>query len=109
MLVRRISVDNGVDGLVCRNIALDAVEKLDETLFAAPHVLPDDGSIQNVQRRKQGGFAVALVIMGQWLPRAPSLLAGRAACDQAPEFATFHRPKARPRGRAARHTGRQYQ
>ena len=69
MLVGRIIVDNGVDGLVCRNIALDAVEKSDELLVAmALHVLPDDGSIQNVQRRKQGGCAVALVIMGHGCP-----------------------------------------
>ena len=69
MLVGRIIVDNGVDGLVCRNIALDAVEKSDELLVAmALHVLPDDGCIQNVQRRKQGGCAVALVIMGHGCP-----------------------------------------
>ncbi len=69
MVVGSIIVDNGVDGLVCRNIALDAVEKSDELLVAmALHVLPDDGSIQNVQRRKQGGCAVALEIMGHGCP-----------------------------------------
>ena len=69
MLVGRIIVDNGVDGLVCRNIALDAVEKSDELLVAmALHILSDDSSIQNVQRRKQGGCAVALVIMGHGCP-----------------------------------------
>ena len=65
MLVRRIIVDNSVDGLASRNIALDAVEKSDELLVAmALHILSDDSSIQNVQRRKQGGCAVTLVIMG---------------------------------------------
>jgi hypothetical protein len=69
VLVGRIIVDNSVDGLVCGDIALDVVEKPNEFLLAmALHVLPDDGSIQNVQHRIQGGCAVALVIMGLGCP-----------------------------------------
>ena len=54
-----------MDGLVRRHLALDAVEEADELLMAvALHVLPDDRSIQNVERREQRGRAVAFVVMG---------------------------------------------
>ena len=65
LLVRRVIVEDHVDGLVRRHLALDAVEEADELLMAvALHVLPDDRSIQNVERREQRGRAVAFVVMG---------------------------------------------
>ena len=65
LLVRRVIVEDHVDGLVRRHLALDAVEEADELLVAvALHVLPDDRSIQNVERREQRGRAVAFVVMG---------------------------------------------
>ena len=63
--LRRVIVEDHVDGLVRRHLALDAVEEADELLMAvALHVLPDDRSIQNVERREQRGRAVAFVVMG---------------------------------------------
>ena len=42
LLVRRVIVEDHVDGLVRRHLALDAVEEADELLMAvALHVLPD--------------------------------------------------------------------
>ena len=65
LLVRRVIVEDHVDGLVRRHLALDAVEEADELLMAvALHVLSDDRSIQNVERREQRGRAVAFVVMG---------------------------------------------
>ena len=65
LLVRRVIVEDHVDGLVRRHLALDAVEEADELLMAvALHVLPDDRSIRNVECREQRGRAVAFVVMG---------------------------------------------
>ena len=48
-LMRRVVVEDHVDGLVRRHLALDAVEEADKLLMTmALHVLPDDRSIQNV-------------------------------------------------------------
>ena len=65
LVVRRVVVDDRVDGLVRRHRALDAVEEADELLMAvALHVLADHRSVQNVERRKQRGRAVPFVVMG---------------------------------------------
>ncbi len=65
MLVRRVIVENGVDDLASRNGALDGGQEADELLMPMLlHAAPDDGSVENVERREQGGHAVALIIVG---------------------------------------------
>ena len=77
LLVRRVVVEDDVDGLVCRHLALDAVEEADELLMAvALHVLADDRAVENVERGKQRRRAVAFVIMGHGAGAA--LLHGQA-------------------------------
>ena len=109
LLVRRVIVEDHVDGLVRGHLALDAVEEADELLMAvALHVLPDDRSIQNVERREQRGRAVAFVVYGSWCRRGPSSSAGRAGCGRVLGSATSRRSTAPPHGPVDRHTSRRY-
>jgi len=56
-----------MDGLVDGNLALDAVKETDELLMVvALHVLPDDGTVQHVERGEQRRRAVPFVVMGPW-------------------------------------------
>jgi len=67
LLVRRIIVEDYMDGLVDGNLALDAVKETDELLMVvALHVLPDDGTVQHVERGEQRRRAVPFVVMGPW-------------------------------------------
>ena len=51
LLVRGVVVEDDVDGLVRRHLALDAVEEADELLMAvALHVLCDDRTVQHAER-----------------------------------------------------------
>ena len=65
LLVCGVVVEDHVDGLVGRHLALDAVEEADELLMAvALHVLPDDRAIEHVERGEERRRAVPFVIMG---------------------------------------------
>ena len=65
MLVRAVVIEDDVDGFACRNVSFDLVEDPDELLMpVALHVLPDDRSVQHVERGKERRRAVALVIVG---------------------------------------------
>jgi len=66
VLVRGVIVEDGVDDLAGRRGALDGGEEADELLMPMlRHAAADDRSCENVQRREQGGRAVALVVVGQ--------------------------------------------
>ena len=79
MFVRRVIVEDDVDGAASRNRALDAVEEADELLMAvARHVLPDHRPVQHIERGKQRRRAVPFVIVGHrrtapFLQRQPGL------------------------------------
>ena len=65
VLVGGVVVEDDVDGLAGRHLALDGVEEADELLVAvALHVAADDGAVEHVERGEQGGGAVALVVVG---------------------------------------------
>ena len=65
LLVRSVVVEDDVDGLVRRHLALDAVEEADELLMAvALHVLCDDRTVQHVERGAQRRRAMPFVIIG---------------------------------------------
>ena len=65
MLVGGVVVDDRVDRLSGRNLALDGVEEADELLMPmALHVAADHGSVEHVHRREQGRRPIALVIVG---------------------------------------------
>ena len=67
-LVRGIVVKNDMNVPVCGELPFDGVEEGDEFLMpVALHVLPDHRAVENIQGRKQGGGAVALVIVGPGL------------------------------------------
>lgn len=64
LLVGGVVVENDVGGLGGREFGLDCVEEADELLVpVALHVAPDDRAIKHVERGKQGGGAVALVVV----------------------------------------------
>jgi hypothetical protein len=59
-----IAVEDRMDDLACRNIALDGVDKTDELpMHMALHVRPEYLAGHDVQRREQRGRAVALIVM----------------------------------------------
>ncbi len=65
LLVCRIVVENDVNGLVLRDLVLDPTQKADELLMPVPlHVLGNDCAVEHIERGKQRGRAVPLVIMG---------------------------------------------
>ena len=71
MLVGLI-VEDCVDSLSGRNLALDGLQEADEFLMAmALHVVADDRSVEDVHGREQGGRPVPLVIMGHGSGAAP--------------------------------------
>ena len=73
MLVGSVVVEDDVDGLADRRFGLDGVEEADEFLVTmALHVPTNDGAVEHVEGGKQGGCAVALVVMGHGAE--PSLL-----------------------------------
>ena len=64
VLVGRVVVEDDVNLLADRYAALDLVEKADELLMAvALHVLPDHGSVEHIQRGKQSGRPIPLVVV----------------------------------------------
>ena len=66
MLVGRVVVEDHVDHLARRNLALDGVQEADELLVpVALHAAADHGPVEDVERREQGRGAVALVGVGE--------------------------------------------
>ena len=64
MFVGAVIVEDGMDQLAGRDRALDGIEKADELLMGmALHTAAEDDAIERVESGKQGGCAVALVIM----------------------------------------------
>lgn len=64
MLVGGVVVDDGMDELAGRHLRLDGVEEADELLVTvALHVATDHRAVDEVEGSKQGGGAVALVVM----------------------------------------------
>ena len=107
-LVGGIVVEDDVDDLARRNVALDPVQKANELLMpVALHVLADNLAGQRVEGGKQRGRAIALVIVGWW-PRAPSSAVIRVGCGRAPVSGSSRRWKAPRHGQAARRRGRRY-
>ena len=65
MLVGGVVVENYVDRLAGRHPALDGIEKADEFLMAvALHAATDDLALKDIEGGKQGGGAIAFVIVG---------------------------------------------
>ena len=64
-LVCGVVVEDDVDGLVRRHLALDAAQEAEELLMAvALHVLPDDRSVEHGEPGEQRRRAVPLVVVG---------------------------------------------
>src|SRR5262245_29740589 len=64
MLVGAVIVEDGMDDLAGRHLALDGVEETNELLVpVALHAAADNLAVEHVERREQGGGAVALVIV----------------------------------------------
>ena len=65
MLVGGVVVEDGVDHLAGRDLALDGVEEADELLMpVALHAAADHRAVEHVQRGEQRRRAVALVVVG---------------------------------------------
>jgi hypothetical protein len=65
VLVGGVIVDDSVNRLASRDLALDGVEEADELLMpVALHAAADDITLQDVEGGEQGGRAVALVVVG---------------------------------------------
>lgn len=61
MLVGSVIVEDGVNRLASRDLALDGVEEADELLMpVALHTAADDIALQDIEGGEQGGRAVAL-------------------------------------------------
>ena len=57
-----VVVEDGVDGLASRDLALDGVQEADELLMpVALHAAADDLAFQHVEGGEQGGRAMSLV------------------------------------------------
>ena len=70
LFMSRVIVEDNMDVLAGRHLALDAVEEADEFLMAmAGHVLADHGAVQHVERGEQRRGAVALVVVVIVAPR----------------------------------------
>src|SRR6266478_5763109 len=77
VLVCCVVVEDDVDDLAGGNVGLDRIEKPYELLMAmALHTATDDLAFQDVERGKQGGGAMPLVVMRHC--RATALLDGQA-------------------------------
>ena len=73
VFVGGVIVENHVDRLVGRDLALDSVEEADEfDMAVALHAAADHRSVQHAEHGEQGGGAVALVIVCHGLA-APGL------------------------------------
>src|SRR5271167_4113770 len=73
MLMGGVVIKDGVDRLVGRHRALDGIEEADEFLMGmALHATAEDDAIEGVEGGKQGGRAVALVVM-RLVPHLPGL------------------------------------
>ena len=65
VLVRSIVVEDHMDRLVGRHLALDGIEKADEFLMSvALHTASDDFALEDIEGGEQGGGAMAFVVMG---------------------------------------------
>lgn len=70
-------VENDVDDLADRHLALDGIEEADELLMAvALHATPNHCAFEHVERGKQGGGAVSLVVVCHGA--GPALFHGQA-------------------------------
>jgi len=80
VFVGAIVVQDRMDGLVVRNLALDLVEKTEEFLMAVTGgIVADNGAGQHIERGKEGRSAMALL----WLPPVMQELSDRlVACDR---------------------------
>ena len=66
VLVGGVVVEDHVDDLTGRDVALEGVQEADELLMAMVlHVPPEDLAGEHVERREERGRAVALVVVGQ--------------------------------------------
>ena len=64
MFMGGVVVEDDVDRLVGRNLALNSVEKADEfDMAVALHAAADDGAVEHAEGGKQGGGAVPLIIV----------------------------------------------
>src|SRR5437763_7538486 len=64
VLVSAVIIENHVDDLAGRHLALDGVKEANELLVpVALHAAADHLSVEHVERREQGGGAIALVIV----------------------------------------------
>ena len=64
MLMGGVVVEHHVDRFVSRHFTFDGIEKANELLMpVALHTAPDDLAFEDVEGGKQGGGAVALVIV----------------------------------------------
>jgi len=71
MLVRAVIVEDNVGFLVLGTRPFNLVKKAQEFLMpVALHVLQDNAAVQHIERRKQGGCAVVLVVVGRRLTAA---------------------------------------
>jgi hypothetical protein len=65
VLMGGIIVEDDVDGLFGRNLSLDLVEEADELLMPMLlHAASNDLSFEHIEGGKQGGGAVALIVVG---------------------------------------------
>src|SRR5438067_203242 len=66
VLVSGVVVNDRIDRLSLGKLRVDIIEEADELLMpVALHVATDDGAVENVEGGKQGGCAVAFVIVGR--------------------------------------------
>ena len=65
VLMGGIIVEDDVDGLLGRNLRLDLVEETDELLMPMLlHAASNDLAFEHIEGGKQGGGAVALIVVG---------------------------------------------
>ena len=77
VLMGGIVVEDDMDGLFGRDLSLDLVEEADELLMPMLlHAAPDDLAFEHIEGGKQGGGAVALIVVGHGSGAA--LLEGQA-------------------------------
>lgn len=71
-----VVVEDGVDGLACRNFALDGIQEADGLLMTmALHAAAGDFALKYVESSKQGSRAVAFVVVGHCA--SPAFLQGQ--------------------------------
>ena len=68
MFVGGVVVEDDMDQLVSRNLALDGIEKADEfDVAVALHAAANHGAVKHAERGEQGGGAVPLVLKASQL------------------------------------------